>query len=276
MRRGLEIAVFVLLAGAIHLLAFAQRPLSGVRAGGSGGAAVVSIEAAAQTVVDMVQSWERPPEVTQVTQQNLTAPSAPPDIPAAPQIELPQAPRAALKLALAQPQEADALNLETTPPPPPPEPKAKTEPRPEPKQQEKQPEQGQKAQQTSAARNKEVAAGTGGAAHAGQGSDNVSVGDAGQKAELLSVWGARIRSRIERNKRYPRGTNSNGDIKIELTVARDGRLLGYRMRNSSGYAELDQAAMDAVARAKRFPKAPKALTGNSFSFSVVIRMGPSG
>ena len=279
MKHWLEICIFVIIAITLHVLAFAQGPRSGVQAGGSGGDAMVSIQAAAPTVVEMVTSWERPPVVTPEVQNELSPPDAVPvETPTVPQIDLGPAPRAEIRVAIKQPDGFQDIEIDTTPPPPPPppEPQRETEDvpdtRPKPRPVQEKPKEGLKAEQASTGRTKEVAAGSGGSTQAGTGRNKVTTGDPGKAAKLQAVWGAKIRARIERNKRYPRGSKASGNATIELRVSRDGKLVSYRVKKSSGIPELDDAAMTAVARAKRFPKAPKGLLGNSFNFAVAIKL----
>lgn len=279
MKHWFEILIFVTLAIALHVLAFAQGSDSSQQAGGSGGDAMVSIQAAPPTMVELVESWERPPVTPSELPNTMTAPQpAPVEAPVSPQIELSPAPRAALRMAVVQPEIEDPVDVDTTPPPPPPppEPKADAEAvpdtRPKPRPEKQQPKEALKADQASDGRNEEVAAGSGASTQAGAGSANVTTGDPGRTAKLQAVWGAKIRARIDRSKRYPRGSKASGSVTIQLQVSRDGRLVSYRLRNSSGIPELDNAALQAVARAKRFPKAPKELIGNSFNFSVAIKL----
>ena len=280
MKHGLEIFIFVILAITLHILAFVKGPQSGLQSGGSGGDAMVSIQAAAPTVVDMVKSWDRPPVIVPAVASELAAPqSAPSDVPTVPQIDLPPAPRAAVRLATAPPEIEQDIEIDITPPPPPPpppEPEIEAEPvpdtRPKPRPAQTQPEEALKAKQVSAGRQKEVAAGSGGSAQAGTGNAKVTTGDPGKADRLVAIWGAKIRARIDRNKRYPRGLRTSGAATVELRVSRDGKLISYRLRKSSGIAEIDKAAMDAVARAKRFPKAPKELVGDSFGFGIPIKI----
>lgn len=279
MKRGLEFGIFVILAVTLHILAFAKGPQSGLQAGGSGGEAMVSIQAALPTVVDMVKTWERPPDINPTVQSEQATPEVvQTDTLTVPQIDLNPAPNAALQVAIMQPEIEQSIEVETAPPPPPPppEPEAEAEPlpdtRPKPRPVKEQPKEGIKAPQASAGRQEEVSAGSGGSTQAGLGNAKVTTGDPGKTAQLTAVWGAKIRARIDRSKRYPHGSRANGDVTIELHVARDGKLVSYRMRKSSGVPELDDAAMKAVARAKRFPKAPKELVGNSFKFSLSIML----
>ncbi|WP_037308712.1 energy transducer TonB [Ruegeria halocynthiae] len=279
MKRWLETLTFLTLAVALHLVVLASPPKSGIAAGGSGGDAMVSLKAAAPTVAEMVEAWERPPAVQTDIRPEITPPSAAATkAPTMPDLKIDQAPRAQVKVALAKPQKDRDVQIDTTPPPPPAPPKAQAKPKPDvaPKQRppKKPKQQGHKAKVTSAGVAKQVSAGSGGAAQAGAGSARVSTASAGQTAKLQAVWGAKIRARIERNKRYPRGSRAKGDVTIQLTVTRGGKLMSHRLVKSSGDAKLDQAALSAVQRTPKLPKAPKELGGDSFRFSLMIRMMP--
>ncbi|SDW98152.1 outer membrane transport energization protein TonB [Ruegeria halocynthiae] len=276
MKHGLELCIFVILAITLHVLAFVHGARSGQQAAGSNGDAMVSIQAAAPTVVDMVKAWERSPVAMPILQDQLAAPQPiKVETPMVPQIELAPAPNATVRTAIVQPEIEQKIEVNITPPPPP-EPEVEVKPRadtrPEPRPEQKQSNEGLKAKQTSVGRRKEIAAGSGGSTQAGAGNAKVTTGDPGKMAKLQAVWGAKIRARIDRNKRYPRRSKTSGDVTIELQVSRDGRLISYRLRKSSGVPELDKAAMDAVARARRFPKAPKELVGNAFRFRVPMKL----
>jgi protein TonB len=277
MKRWFEILVFVVLAVALHLVVFVSRPQSGVAAGGSGGDALVSLKAAAPTVAEMVQSWEQPKVVRTAQPIEMKAPTNPSAALSMPVLKVDQAPRAQVKVAMAAPALENDAEIDTAPPPPPkPEPEASAKPDVKPKQRpQKKPEQERrKAKVTSAGVAKQVSAGSGGGAHAGSGSAKVTTGSPGKQAKLVAVWGAKIRARVERNKGYPRGSKSSGTAIVALTVSRDGRLMSHRLAKSSGDPVLDQAAVTAVTRAGRFPKAPKDLSGDSFNFSLPILMKP--
>lgn len=273
MKQGLEIGIFVIVAIALHILAFAQGPSSGQQAGGNGGEAMISIQAAAPTVVEMVKTWERPPVIMPIVQNELAPPRpAQMETPAAPQVELNPAPKAAARVAITEPEIEQDIKIVTAPQPPPEEPEIEAEPVSDTRPRSPQPANELKADQASERRQKDTALGSGKSPQAGTSNAKVSTGDPGENAQLRAVWGAKIRARIDRNKRYPRGTKASGDVTIELQVSRDGKLLSYRLRSSSGVPELDKAAMDAIARSKRFPEAPKKLVGESFRFSVSIKL----
>ncbi|AXT34856.1 TonB family protein [Phaeobacter sp. LSS9] len=277
MKRAAELTVFAGIATVIHVALFASAPKSGAEASGGGGDAMVSVQAASATVAEMVETWERPPQTQPQIDTALTPPQTAPTAPVVPQFELAQAPSAARQIALAKPTPDDKLQLDTTPPPPPPPP-PKAEPQPDPDlrprakprpKQEPTPQTAQKAQQTSAGRAAQRAVGSGGGAQAGQtGRAAAATAQAGQQAKLKSIWGAKIRARVERNKRRTSGTRATGRVLLRLTVARNGQLISHRIARSSGNAALDQAALQAVARARKFPAAPKQLSLNQMTFNL--------
>ncbi|UWR90504.1 energy transducer TonB family protein [Phaeobacter inhibens] len=97
------------------------------------------------------------------------------------------------------------------------------------------------------------------------GADAATTGDTKRTASLKNRWGCAIISRIERQKRPPRG-GGEGTVRLHLTVSTQGRLMTVSITRSSGNAKVDQAAVAAVKRA-RVPRAPKALAPGSYSFT---------
>ncbi|WP_170349955.1 cell envelope integrity protein TolA [Ruegeria atlantica] len=271
MKRWVEAFVFVALAAALHLAAFASQPKSGVVAGGVGGADLATIKAAAPSVAEMVKTWEAAP-ITPTRQTPTVQVPQTPAVPAGPILKIDQAPMAQMTIALAPPEPEKLPQVDTALPPPVVAPTERAER--ESQQPDKTPAQdGRKAKVTAAGVNKQVAAGSGDGSQAGAGSAEVNAGSSGKQAKLKVFWGAKVRARIERNKQSLRRTDG-GSATITLTVSRDGRLLSHKLLKSSGNSALDQAALSAVARTKRVPKAPKGLQGDSFRFSVPIRFEP--
>ncbi len=276
MKRTAEVTLFAGLAALIHVSLFASAPESGVQSSGAGGEAMVSIEAASATVAEMVETWDRPPPRPQMENPQLEQPLAPTEAPQMPEFELADAPRAAVLVALKEPEEADVVEIDQSTPPPPPPPEPEPEPKPEPKPRPKPapkpvetPPTAQTSNQTSAGRAAQRAAGSGGGAQAGAaGGASTATVSAGQRAKLQSIWGAKIRSRIERRKRYPAGARGSGRVVLRITVAASGALVNYRVAKSSGVAAFDQAALKAVARAGKFPKAPKGIGASQFTFNL--------
>lgn len=270
MIRWLEIGICAALALAAHLAFFVARPPTGAQAGGAGGEALVSIQAAPASVAAMVAKWERPvtaqsavqtlqiPRALDPSAATLRAPSAPQPTPRAPRMAPAQAAPA-----------ADPIQLDTrpaTPTPPKPAPKAAPKPSPKPA-----PKPAPKPRPSQAGQAGQKASGSGGGDQAGTTAKaRVATVSKGEQAKLRQVWGAKIRSKIARAQRFPRSLRATGTSVVRLRVGRDGRLLGVTLARSSGDSALDQAAMASVRRAKRFSKAPKALPGDSFTFVLPI------
>ncbi len=89
----------------------------------------------------------------------------------------------------------------------------------------------------------------------------------GQIQSLVAQWGGQIQARIARSRPSVDGT---GRAIVRLSVAPNGRLVALGIARSSGNSAVDQAALSAVQRAGRFPRAPRQLTDASYSFSVPL------
>jgi len=127
-----------------------------------------------------------------------------------------------------------------------------------------------KPAQASPARPKEVARGDGGQKAGGTAkAAPAATLDPATRTSLMAQWGGGIRNRIERQKRYPRGTRSSGTVHLTLTVSGAGRLMAVRVRQSSGDRALDKAALKAVQGA-RLPAKPARLPGDSHSFNLPV------
>ncbi|MEM6578817.1 MAG: TonB family protein, partial [Pseudomonadota bacterium] len=224
----------------------------------------------------------------EVTQQPETlTPDAP-----APQNAPDLSSREAARPDLAQPQmaamqapQADPLVVDTAPAEPSVSKVAPTRSprpisRPDPAQQaqprqpraEPQPQTARPAEQTTEGRAGQKAAGVGGTSQAGSDQARTATISQGQLNNLRGIWGAKIRARIERAKRYPRGETASGKVSLNLQVARTGQLIGVNLRRSSGNAGLDAAAIASVKRARRFPQAPPQLTNPSYAFTLTIEL----
>lgn len=280
MKLTAEFTVFTGMSCVILIALFASAPQSGVQSSGVGGDSMVSVEAASATIAKMVEAWERPPPPPpQELQAELEQPLTPPKAPEIPQFELAEAPNAAVQVALVKPEEQETVELDdsTPPPPPPPEPEPESVPEPEPSPAPKprpkpvpQPERAATSDQTSAGRAELRAAGAGGGSQAGTSTGSTSTASAGQRAKLRSIWGAKIRSRVERRQRYPSGARGNGKVTLVLTIDTSGQLVSHRIARSSGIAAFDQAALKAIARAGKFPRAPKGLGQGQMTFNLPL------
>ncbi|MCV2881496.1 energy transducer TonB [Actibacterium sp. XHP0104] len=243
MRRLAEAALFLPLAAGLHLAAFgiASDGGSGPTGGGAGqgGQAEVTLAAIPPDLARRVETWDRPPEA------ETTAPDLPRDAvteaaPALPDTHTAPEP-AAQPLALKRPE-----------PPRPPAKAAALPKKPQP------PVAAQKAR------------GAGKAPIAGQAEGQ----DAAQQQALTASWGARIQSRVARAHRYPaalRRQGHEGTAVVRMVIAADGRLISAALRRSSGHAELDEAALQSVRRAGRFPAAPDDLRADRATFDVPLK-----
>ena len=89
---------------------------------------------------------------------------------------------------------------------------------------------------------------------------------------------ADVRAAILRAKVYPdaaRARGIEGAARLEIGIARDGRLLQTKLLRSSGDPQLDAAAL-AAARRARLPTAPADLPGASFRIEVGVSFEDAG
>lgn len=290
MRRAVEGMVFVALALAAHIWLAAIGPEGGgSRAAGDGGTALVSLDASDAKVAALVERWETAPEPADRMREMNTpsvepsafgTPRAPaisaPDVstpvqPAGPGLPVPRArtdkrPDAAVTRPAAMPEPGTARVADTRP---------KIRPaRPAPPRKAASAATArQKKQPATGAIPAQRASGQGGGANAGTAErDQTATLSADRRASLAARWGAEVRRRVERRKRYP-GTarRATGTAQVRITLGRDGGLHGVAVVRSSGNAALDAAAMQAVRAAGRFPPAPKGLTKPSYSFTLPMR-----
>ena len=268
----LQAAVALILALGLHLGAFALRPgPAGASGSGAGGTDMVSLQAAGPSVAEMVAAWDAPPAAPPLPAlAALAAPEAPSLALAtpAPTDTAPSLPTQAATLAPALP---DALPQADTAAAPPPPPAVKPRPRPDPPAPaaESRPEQPPPSESSAA----QVAAGAGAGAAAGDGGQAQAPSLSQARInDLTASWGATIRARIEKRKRYPLAADgASGTVTVRLTITRSGALADLSVVASSGNAALDAAAIKAVRAAGRFPAAPEGLSQDSTSFTLPMR-----
>jgi protein TonB len=83
-----------------------------------------------------------------------------------------------------------------------------------------------------------------------------------------SNYDGKVRAKLARAKRYPssaRRERAQGSVVVRFVVSANGGVSGVSIARSSGFAVLDEAAMDAVQRAAPFPDTPD---GNSKRFMI--------
>lgn len=270
-----QAAIALSLALLLHLGAFALHPGpagASASASGAGGSDLITLQAADGSIADLVATWQEPPQIAASPAPPLPQPGP------ADSIALPQAPTGSAPDLPALPRPATAPMPDTAPrqaeapppPPPPPEPAPKPAPEPAPEATARPPAP---APENSPATPAQQAAGTGSGAAAGQGGTaKASTLSQAAANDALAGWGASIRARIEKRKRYPAAADgASGRVTLRLTIGRNGQLQGVAIAASSGNAALDAAALKAVQSAGRFAKAPSGLTEASYSFSLPMR-----
>jgi protein TonB len=81
---------------------------------------------------------------------------------------------------------------------------------------------------------------------------------------------AGVRAALTRARRYPQRAvdrNVTGRTVLNVTIARNGRLVDARVVTGSGSDALDRASLEAAARAA-FPAAPAELDGERFEYQL--------
>ncbi|SFO42369.1 outer membrane transport energization protein TonB [Roseovarius lutimaris] len=279
MIRSGEFIVFIGIAALVHVGLFVQFGQTGVQSHGAAGQASVSLMASSTDIADRVAAWTRPVEAMQQMPEPLTPPDTPsPQTLTAPALSPPKAERDMVAMpgqshrvpALPGPTESlPQINTDTTKPDilnHAPKTSLRPKTRPEPSVTPTKP----KTQTVAAASKKQTASDgeTGQNAGNTQATQSASLSEASRKS-LISQWGASIRNRIERRKRYPSGTSDSGTTVLRIAVSRPGRLNGVTIVRSSGSKTLDQAAIRAVKKA-RYPAAPTGLTAAQYNFNLPV------
>ena len=83
---------------------------------------------------------------------------------------------------------------------------------------------------------------------------------------MISAW-------LEAHKRYPdsaRERGEEGGVKLRFRVDRFGRVLDYRLLESTGYADLD-GGIDQMMRGAQLPPFPAGMTQSQIEVSVKLR-----
>ena len=280
MIRRREIAAFLGLAVMLHGGVWFGLNRAGSESSGASGQAVVSLEAVTGEIGDLVEAWSRPvdamrsrPTLPTANVPDVTLASPPPQYISAPSPRilpplnvttgshsLDLAPR--VFPSRTQPAAKPDTSPQSLDPPT----KVETTPaKPiiaSPRKPSAQPQAAGRAARTATGNKSGVNAGEKKTQHPATLSE-------GARKKLLSRWGASIRNRVDRQKRYPRGTRAYGTTVLRITVTRTGRLVGVTVAKSSGDTTLDSAAISAVQRA-RFPAAPKGLEAEQYRFNLPL------
>jgi len=91
--------------------------------------------------------------------------------------------------------------------------------------------------------------------------------------DLTTNYSAMISAWLEAHKRYPESARERGEeggVKLRFRVDRFGRVLDYRLLESTGYADLD-AGIDQMMRGAQLPPFPAGMTQSQIEVSVKLR-----
>jgi periplasmic protein TonB len=91
--------------------------------------------------------------------------------------------------------------------------------------------------------------------------------------ELTANYGAMIRAWFESHKHYPESARQRGEeggVKLRFRVDRFGHVLGYRLLESTGYADLD-AGIDQMMRGAQLPPFPEGMAQSQIEVQVKLR-----
>jgi protein TonB len=87
-------------------------------------------------------------------------------------------------------------------------------------------------------------------------------------------WRGLLVARLQSFKRYPApavARREQGLVSVSFTMDRTGRVLARRIVKSSGFADLDQEALDMIARAEPLPPFAQSMKENTRDFVLPIR-----
>ena len=187
--------------------------------------------------------------------------------------------------AQTQPEEPEP---ETEPEPEPepetepePEPEVEPEPRPEPPPEleeprlsvpEPRPETQQKpeSQPTPSVRGAAGKSGDQDEPDSGSGNNTTGGGIAGETKNYVAT----LQAWLERHKQYPRSARlrrQQGVAMLYFVINREGRVLNYRVQQSSGYTALDEEVADMVERAQPLPPIPDSMDENRLELVVPVQ-----
>ncbi|MFC6689365.1 energy transducer TonB [Jhaorihella thermophila] len=289
--RPAEAVIFLTLAAGLHVGAWQLAPrIQGTASDGGPGTARLTLAPATPRLAALARSWTRPPALGQAPQPAIAKRvDTPPDRPLEP-IQ-PAARPVSQALAVVKPDPLPRSDRTTPAPPVPPEAATAAPPPPPAPVKAAQPPRLQeparrparpapparayadKSRDAAPAIPAQVASGGGAPADrkvGKKGADKTQSNTSGGRDRLLAQWGARIQKKVHRRLIYPRGASGSGTARVALTVDRTGRLVATKLLRSAGRRLFDRAALNAVARAGRFPPAPKGLSRDTYTFTLSL------
>ncbi|HLL28322.1 MAG TPA: energy transducer TonB [Xanthobacteraceae bacterium] len=102
-----------------------------------------------------------------------------------------------------------------------------------------------------------------------------AIGASNARPDLAeSSWQGLLVAHLQKFKRYPKTAAANreeGVASVSFTINRSGRVLARSILKSSGFADLDQEALDMIQRAEPFPVFPPSMQAETRDFVLPIR-----
>jgi protein TonB len=99
-------------------------------------------------------------------------------------------------------------------------------------------------------------------------------GTAASAARTVVSWQNAVMLQINRQKRYPsaaRTQEMQGVVEVRIVIDRGGQLMATEVGRSSGFALLDQEALEILKRASPLPPLPVAVQGETLHLTIPIR-----
>jgi TonB family protein len=90
----------------------------------------------------------------------------------------------------------------------------------------------------------------------------------------FNAYKAKIRKKLERNKKYPPSARSRkitGIVKVSFVIIRDGSIHSPKLVESSGEQILDDEAITLLSRVSPLPPIPESITGENLQLTVPIQ-----
>lgn len=100
------------------------------------------------------------------------------------------------------------------------------------------------------------------------------IGRAEAAHEARAAYVAQLQAWLQRHKRYPQraiARRQQGTATLYFVVDRTGRLLDYRLEQSSGHRLLDREALEMIERAAPLPRMPAGLSGSDLAVVLPVR-----
>lgn len=94
------------------------------------------------------------------------------------------------------------------------------------------------------------------------------------KSDIISIYKAELRARIDQNKYYPslsRRLGQTGTVIVAFTLLHDGNIINVRIDRPSRYERLNDSALNAVKKVERFKPIPKELGEGKMDIKVPVK-----